>query len=110
MLVVLAFRTGQADVAFVASVERLAQDGEVTSVELGPLGPDAAAQLIEARGLAVHDGLYRESGGNPFYLLQLARGDPAGGPVAARADGRAGHCICSRHVEFKGKGLALAGI
>ena len=54
-------------------------------VELGPLPPSAAGELVDAAGAAELELLYRASGGNPFYLLQLARG--GGGDHGARREG-----------------------
>src|SRR5256885_6710850 len=44
----------------------------VHPVALGPLTPADASTLIAGVGGAERDRLYEESGGNPFYLLQLA--------------------------------------
>jgi DNA-binding NarL/FixJ family response regulator len=57
----------------------------LTRLEVGALTPDEAQELlgerVDAAGAAV---LYQESGGNPFYLEQLARSsDRAGGAASA---------------------------
>ena len=71
VMIVGAFRAGQADPALVTAVETATRDGRVTHIELGPLAPAEAETLLNGAGST--DGLYEESGGNPFYLLQLAR-------------------------------------
>ena len=86
LLVAATFRTGQARPALVGAIEAAARDGDVEQLALGPLGEDEAATLVELDDRADRDHLYRESGGNPFYLLQLARGG-AGGARQAPADG-----------------------
>ncbi len=58
------------------------QNGTAELVELGPLPPEAAAQLVPGVGREARERLYRESGGNPFYLQELARA------TASEADGR----------------------
>jgi predicted ATPase/DNA-binding CsgD family transcriptional regulator len=78
------FRTGQADPALVTAVEAAAREGHVEHMELGPLEKADADQLLNGSGRA---GLYEQSGGNPFYLLQLARTDGSGGPAAGPESG-----------------------
>jgi hypothetical protein len=53
--------------------------GEV--LELGPLPLAAVAELLPGAGPATRERLYRESGGNPFYLQELfraGRSEPGG--------------------------------
>ena len=77
VLVTVAFRTGQAPANLVAALSEAAERGEVTHIRLGPLDRGDAARLVPHEELAHAEQLYRDSGGNPFYLLQLARsGDP----------------------------------
>ena len=77
------FRTGQAHPALTTAIDRA---GRVTCLELGPLPPDEATALVAGTGGDRLDALYAESGGNPFYLLQLARvGD--GNRAGPRAEG-----------------------
>jgi DNA-binding NarL/FixJ family response regulator/tetratricopeptide (TPR) repeat protein len=71
---VVALRTGQAAPAVAATIQEGVASGEVTHVQLGPLERDAFETLIPAEETARVDRLYAESGGNPFYLLQLMRG------------------------------------
>ncbi|HEX8206371.1 MAG TPA: AAA family ATPase [Solirubrobacteraceae bacterium] len=75
VLTVASFRSGQAPPGLCgAGVEALV---------LGPLAREEAARLVDAPAA-----LYDASGGNPFYLLQLARREkavPAGGAPGADA-------------------------
>ncbi len=82
VLVVASYRTGQADRGLETAIAAAAANGEsVRLVELGPLTPSAAGELVDEAGAAELEQLYRASGGNPFYMLQLARsgGDGADG-------------------------------
>jgi DNA-binding NarL/FixJ family response regulator len=85
VLVAGSFRTGQADRGLETAIAAAgANGGAVRRVDLGPLAPSAAGELVDAVGAAELEQLYRASGGNPFYLLQLARG---GGHHGARRGG-----------------------
>ena len=86
VLVAGSFRTGQADRGLETAIAAAgANGGAVRRVDLGPLAPSAAGELVDAAGAAELEQLYRASGGNPFYLLQLARG--GGGDHGARRGG-----------------------
>jgi DNA-binding NarL/FixJ family response regulator len=74
VLVALALRPRQMPERLGAALERAHRAAALTRIEVGPLTPDEARELLggsvdEARGAA----LYHESGGNPFFLEQLAR-------------------------------------
>jgi DNA-binding CsgD family transcriptional regulator len=69
MLIALAFRAGQVPNALLAALEAAGRDGLVTPIELGPLTQAEADALLGAS----HPALYEHSGGNPFYLEELAR-------------------------------------
>jgi ATP/maltotriose-dependent transcriptional regulator MalT len=86
VMIVGSFRAGQADPALVTAVEAAAREGAVEHLELGPLDADNAEKLLgSAPG---SERLYEQSGGNPFYLLQLARSDGGtGGTAIQRRDG-----------------------
>lgn len=62
-----AFRPGQVDVTLARAVDQAVLSGAAARIEVGPLRPEDAAQL------GADDRLYVQSGGNPFYLLELAR-------------------------------------
>ena len=77
VLVAASFRTGQVDRGLAAAIVAAEADGDtVRRVELGPLTQIAANELVDAAGAAELEQLYRASGGNPFYMLQLARAEP----------------------------------
>jgi DNA-binding CsgD family transcriptional regulator/tetratricopeptide (TPR) repeat protein len=91
VLMVVTFRTGQADPALFAAIQAGVREGQVEELPLGPLEPVAAEKLVETEGAAERQRLYRESGGNPFYLLQLARSGESGrGASADGSDGAEG--------------------
>src|ERR671923_3015576 len=72
VLGVTAFRPGQATPTLAATIAEGVQSGQIHEITLGPLEKGPAETLVDADP-AEADRLYRESGGNPFYLLQLAR-------------------------------------
>ena len=67
----LSFRTGQVDRAAVKAVADRPPES-VAVVELGPLDAQESAALLSRSNGANVAYVQRESGGNPFYLLQLA--------------------------------------
>ena len=78
VLLVLAYRPGQAPDLLRTALAAAAGPDDLR-LELGPLTPMAAAALLGER-VSQRDqaALYRESGGNPFFLDQLAHGRGAG--------------------------------
>ena len=85
VLTAVALRPRQTPERLAAALERAHRAAALTRVELGALTPDEARELlgerVDAAGAAV---LYQESGGNPFYLEQLARSlERAGGATSA---------------------------
>jgi DNA-binding CsgD family transcriptional regulator len=72
VLVGMAARAGRAP-ALEATLADAVRGGTGVLLELGPLPPEAAAALLPETGPAARERLYRESGGNPFYLMELAR-------------------------------------
>jgi tetratricopeptide (TPR) repeat protein len=97
VLVAATLRTGRYNPILVGSIEAAARDGIVEQIHLGPLDPAAAARLVDPAGDGDRARLYEESGGNPFYLMALARSgrdaspapatswDPSGVPAAVAA-------------------------
>jgi predicted ATPase len=85
VMILGSFRTGQADPALAAAVADAARERPIEFIELGPLPFEYASTLLEDRA----DGrqLYALSKGNPFYLLQLARSEPATGADPGPASG-----------------------
>jgi len=89
ILVALAVRPRQVGDRLSAALERAHRAGTIVRIELGALSPGDARELI-GDGADVTS-LYEESGGNPFYLEQLARaGDRLEGSAAAGEDLLAG--------------------
>ncbi|MFN2504252.1 MAG: AAA family ATPase [Acidimicrobiales bacterium] len=80
------FRTGQGAAGLLVAIDAADLSGEVERIELGPLGAGEASVLLAGRDVATRDRLYLQSGGNPVYLLQLARVSP-NGPGLAREEG-----------------------
>jgi ATP/maltotriose-dependent transcriptional regulator MalT len=74
VLLALATRPRQVDDRLARAFERGQRHGELTRVDLGGLGRAEAGQLLgDGVDAARADVLFAESGGNPFYLEQLAR-------------------------------------
>ena len=76
----LSFRTGQVDRAAVKAIADR-PPGSVTVTELGPLDPEESAALLSRSNGANVAYVQRESGGNPFYLLQLAEAGVTSAPL-----------------------------
>ena len=80
VMLALASRPLQAPERLSAALERATRADQITRIELGALSVEEARELLADAGEHVDaDVLYAESGGNPFYLEQLAR---AGGATA----------------------------
>jgi ATP/maltotriose-dependent transcriptional regulator MalT len=89
VLTAVALRPCQAPERLAAALERAHRAAGLTRLELGALTPDEARELLGERVDAAD--LYQESGGNPFYLEQLARlRERAGGGASARQISRTG--------------------
>src|SRR6266540_1873804 len=88
VLIALAVRPRQTPERLSAPLERAHRGGALTRIELGALSPaEARAFLGEALDPAEAAALYEESGGNPFYLQQLARAlDLTVGAASAAAE------------------------
>ena len=70
VLLALAYRSGRAPPGLLPALAA----PSVTVIELGPLTQDECGSLAGAElGARRHATIFRESGGNPFYALQLAR-------------------------------------
>jgi len=71
--------------ALAGLLEGTIRAGEGARLDLGPLSSAEAQALMDPElDAPTRDALYRESGGNPFYLEQLARVRPRGAGPAAR--------------------------
>jgi ATP/maltotriose-dependent transcriptional regulator MalT len=85
VLIVLAARPHQVSPRLATALERALRDRDLTRISLGPLTAGEAGELLKQdRRDARMSALFQESGGNPFYLEQLAR---APRTLAPRADG-----------------------
>ena len=74
VLTAVALRPRQTPERLAITLERAHRSAAVTRVDLGALTLDEARQLLGGRfDVARAALLYQESGGNPFYLEQLAR-------------------------------------
>src|SRR5215470_3700958 len=74
VLTAVALRPRQTQERLAITLERARRSTAVTRVDLGALTQDEARQLLGERfDVACAALLYQESGGNPFYLEQLAR-------------------------------------
>jgi predicted ATPase len=74
VLLAVAFRDAQLPTRLAEALGVAQRDGLLARLALGPLDRGDAARLLgpHAAG-SVQDALYRDSGGNPFYLEQLTR-------------------------------------
>ena len=85
VLLALAARPRQASDRLSAAFERADREGRLARVEVGALTREEARELLgPAVESAVARDLYEESGGNPFYLEQLARAVDRGGGGSSR--------------------------
>jgi DNA-binding CsgD family transcriptional regulator len=90
LLVASAFRAGGLPAAVLGAFEAAGRDGRVVDVRLAPLSAaEADALLGDTVPARAREELYRLSGGNPFYLQELARATDlvatvAGGRLTAR--------------------------
>jgi DNA-binding NarL/FixJ family response regulator len=73
VLIAGSFRSGQVDGRLSSAIEASRRSGSVHRLELGPLTAEQSAALVVGVDAATHERLYVHSGGNPFYLLQIAR-------------------------------------
>ena len=75
VLVALGFRPAQISRMLSSALAAALRDHGSRRLDLAPLSAAGAGDLLGSRvSPALRDQLYRESGGNPFFLLQLARG------------------------------------
>ena len=88
VLTAVALRPRQTPERLAATLERARREEMLTCVELGALTLLEAGELlgetVDADGVSV---LYEESGGNPFYLEQLARSQERDGAAEPASEG-----------------------
>src|SRR4051794_40845080 len=83
VLLALAYRPATVPSALAAAADQAERDGFGTPIEPRPLARgDADVLFSEDIGDERRDELFRESGGNPFYLDQLMRGRWRGGEAS----------------------------
>jgi DNA-binding NarL/FixJ family response regulator len=76
VLLALGFRPAQVPARLTVALAAALREPGARRLDLASLSPAAAGHLLGATASrSVRDRLYRESGGNPFFLLQLARGE-----------------------------------
>jgi DNA-binding NarL/FixJ family response regulator len=87
VLMALAHRPCQVPDRLSVGLERAHRAGALNRIELGALTPGEAREFLGGTvDVADATALYQESGGNPFYLEQIARSrDRAGGTTPAPA-------------------------
>ena len=73
VMIAATLRTGHAPAGIDAVIEEAERGGTAQQFELAPLSRDEAKQLLAVAGASELESLYREGGGNPLYLLELAR-------------------------------------
>ncbi|MDP9227728.1 MAG: AAA family ATPase, partial [Actinomycetota bacterium] len=82
VVLAVAYRTGQADPRLVGAIEAAARERPIEHIELGPL---TIAEVESLLGADTTPGerrrVHQDSGGNPFYALELARSGSAGARV-----------------------------
>jgi ATP/maltotriose-dependent transcriptional regulator MalT len=91
VLIALSYRTGQASPTLTAALEAAVRDGNAELLLLETLDEQQAAALLADEPEARRHQIFRNSGGNPFYIEQLRRAGAAGearaagGPAPAHA-------------------------
>src|SRR3954452_13907270 len=91
VLLVLALRPRQAPGRLLAALDGARREGSAELLGLGPLDRGRADALLgDAVDRMTREALYRDSGGNPFYLEQLARTVGARGAQPRTLDSLAG--------------------
>jgi DNA-binding CsgD family transcriptional regulator len=92
LLMALAYR--QPPARLITALEAATRGAFGTRLELTPLSTEDAQQLIgDDLDDATRAVIYRESGGNPFYIEQLARASRAHPLQAARGPARRGEAV-----------------
>ena len=87
VLIAAAARPGQISDRLRTIIESGALHGDLDHLPLGPLTRREARELLPDADASVADELFRESGGNPFYLEELARTrETTGSPAVGSGD------------------------
>jgi ATP/maltotriose-dependent transcriptional regulator MalT len=87
VLMVLASRPSQMPPRVLSAANRALREGGLMRIELAPLTSDEAAAMLGQEASDARTALlFEESGGNPFYLEQLARTGTGTAQAANQAD------------------------
>jgi len=79
LLLAMAFRAGRVPPPLEAALATATKEGLATQLEVAPLSRNEADALLRPDLAAgVRAQLYQDSGGNPFYLLELSRATASG--------------------------------
>jgi DNA-binding CsgD family transcriptional regulator len=73
VLLALGFRPSQVPASLAAGVEAAVRQGQAEVVDLAPLTSLQCEQLLDGLAPPVRAEVYRQGGGVPFYVLELAR-------------------------------------
>ena len=101
VLLALSAREGQFPGALSAALSAALRDDHVTRLVLGPLSEPEAIELIGDAAT----GIYPVSGGNPFFLEQLARAGPRARQGSAIAAGESVPAVVAAALEGELAGL-----
>src|SRR3954453_22545998 len=86
-MMALGYRPAQTPPRLAAELEAAARHGLIERVDVAPLSLEEAGALLGAKaGSAEGAAIYTASGGNPFYLQELARADSRARAPAAAPD------------------------
>ncbi len=81
LLLVLVYRAHRAPPELLAAIARSVSDGALAHLHLQPLAETDARTFLTGIDASARASLYRASGGNPFYLEELARAHRQHGPA-----------------------------
>lgn len=92
-LLLLASRPAQSHGRLRTALEEADRHRRARRIELGPLSAEEASTLLgEELDAGLRQSLYRQSGGNPLYLEQLAAAARRGAPLPGAPTPRRGGC------------------
>jgi DNA-binding NarL/FixJ family response regulator len=74
VMIVFSYRTRRLDSSVMAEIRAAADAGSLGLQRLAPLEPEDAGALLEGNPRTAE--ILEQSGGNPFYILELSRAEP----------------------------------
>lgn len=80
VMIVFSYRTRRLDSSVTAEIRAAADGGSLGLQRLAPLDPKDAGALLD--GNPRTEEILAQSGGNPFYILELSRAEPVAAPQA----------------------------